>query len=433
MLDTRPWFANTDDLAARSPNPLAKGLFGSDILRIAGEIRARQAAGAAVTNFSIGDFAPSIHAIPDALSSAIQSELANGQTNYPPAEGLIELREAVCDLYRRELDLNYDPSCVQVGSGARPPIYAAFGVLVAPGDKVVYPVPSWNVNYYVYLTGGVGVPLVTSPDNGFMPTADELRPHLSTARLLVINSPQNPSGTVIAPDELRAISELIVAENHRREALGERPLFLLYDAVYWQLTFAGSTFATPMGLVPEMARYTVMVDAISKCWAATGLRVGWSVSPPWIRDRMKPLIGHMGAWAARAEQRATAALLRDPELLGDYMPTLRADMQRKLARLADGLRLLKAEGLPCDALDPQGALYLTARFALHGRTLDGAVANSDEDVRKWLLAKAGVGIVPFASFGYPEGDGWVRFSVGAVDDAGVDAALARLGGALRSI
>jgi len=141
---------------------------------------------------------------------------------------------------------------------------------VAPGDIVVYPVPNWNNQYYAYLNRARAVAVPTRPENGFLPTAEELAPHLKVARLFCLCSPSNPTGTVFGREQLTAICEAVVDENRRRRAVGDRPLMVLYDQVYWQLVFAGSEHLTPVGLVPEMARYTLFVDAISKGWAATG-------------------------------------------------------------------------------------------------------------------------------------------------------------------
>jgi len=421
-LDIEKVLNNAEVLAERAPSPLARGLQGSAILKIAAEVRALRATGASVGNFTIGDFNPEIFSIPQAFKERIKSELDAGQTNYPPAVGIPELREAVRGFYADRLGLDYPEGTVQVGAGARPPIFAAFKTIIEEGDVVVYPVPTWNIRYYVYLNQAVGVPVVTQPENGFMPTAGDLLPHLPTARLIVLNSPLNPCGTVIAENLLREICEAIVAENERRMPLGERPLMLLYDQVYWQLTFEGYTHHTPVDLVPAMAEYTVLIDAISKCWAATGLRVGWAVAPPWIRGRMAPLVGHMGAWAARAEQQATAAMLNEPSEIDAFMVEFKGAVKRRLQILRDGILALKEQGLPVDCLDAQGAIYLSVRFDLEG---------GDEAIRRRILQEAGIALVPFTAFGYPEGTGWTRFSVGAVTERDIEDALTRLGEFLR--
>lgn len=425
-IDVAAQFTDVGDLPARTLNTLAKGLTGSVILDIAAEVNAIKASGTTVANFTIGDFAPEQFRIPPALTSAIEEELRAGNTNYPPAVGVPELRKAIRNLYKRELGLDYPEGCVQVGSGARPPIFSAYASILEPGDQVVYPVPSWNVRYYAYLSNAEGIPLATKAENGFMPSLEEVEPYLKTARVLAINSPLNPSGTMITRELLASLCEAILTENHRREAAGERPLMLVYDQVYWQLTFSENLpHITPLHINPEMARYTIFIDAISKCWAATGLRVGWAVVPPWLLGKMKPLVGHMGAWAARPEQLATAKLMDNPELLAEWMPQFKADIQARLDALHNGLQALKAEGFPVDSMSPEGAIYLTARADLIGTEVDGETLDED-GVRKLLLHKAGIAVVPFSAFGYPAGSGWLRFSVGAVSVQDIHDSLGRL-------
>lgn len=429
-IDTAALFAECDDLAARTPNALARGMEGSAILAIAGEVGAMKARGVDVANYTVGDFSPSEFRIPPALTEAIGEELAAGNTNYPPAIGIPELREAIRRLYKRDLGLDYPEGCVQVGSGARPPLYAAFATLLEPGDVMLYAVPSWNNPYYAYLNHAEAVAVEGRPENGFLPTLEDIAPNLQQARVLCLNSPLNPAGTVMSEEQLRAICEAIVAENRRRAAIGDRPLILIYDQVYWQLVYGEAKHYTPVGLVPEMARYTVFIDAISKCWAGTGIRLGWSVSPPWIRDRMKPLIGHMGAWAPRAEQHATARLIDDPSLLGEWPTTFASDITERLNTLRDGLLSMKAAGLPVDALAAEGALYLTVQFDLLGKTLRGQELRTDDDIRRYLLQEAHTAVVPFTAFGLTRDSGWVRFSVGAVSVADIEASLERIRTAL---
>lgn len=433
-VDVSALYQAAEDIAPRATAPAMDKLQRSSILAVAQQVRELRAEGRTVHNLTIGDFDPAIFPVPDALVQRIKKHLDDGQTNYPPAVGATELREAICTLYRRELGLDFPVDSVIVGSGARPPIYSAFRAVVAPGDTVVYPVPSWNVHHYVTLNNAVGVPLVTRPEDGFMPTAEELAPHLSTARLLVINSPQNPSGSVITEELLGGLCDALLAENARRRDAGERPLMMLYDAVYWQLVHGGTPHLTPIGLRPEMAPYTIMIDAISKAWAATGVRVGWGVAPPWVRVKMQALTGHMGAWAAKAEQLATADLLEDPALMGSFMQDFHAQIQARLAALANGIQVMKDEGLPIDCLPVEGAIYLSLQLGAQGRTTaSGTLLETDEDVRAWLLEEAGVAVVPFTAFGYPAGSGWMRMSVGSVTMDDIRATLDAIRSAMTSL
>jgi aspartate aminotransferase len=406
---------------------MARGLVGSEILRISADIRLKQAAGAAICNLTVGDFSSQEFPIPRALRDGTLRALEAGETNYPPSDGMLRLREAVRAFYRSRLGLDLPLESVLIAGGSRPVIYATYRALVEPGDTVVYPVPSWNNNHYCHLSGARQVPLVTRPEDGFLPTAAALEPHLREARLLALNTPLNPAGTTLAEREVRQIAELVVAENRRREQGGERPLYILYDQVYWMLTFGQARHFTPTQLVPASAPYTVYIDGISKAFAATGLRVGWGVGPPTVIRAMCDLLGHVGAWAPRPEQVATAELLRDEGEVDRYHEQLCAGLRARLDRLYRGIAAMAASGLPVRAIAPQGAIYLSAQFELAGR--HGLRTN--DDVRRYLLDEAGFAVVPFQAFGLAGENGWFRLSVGAVSERDIEAALPRVEAALR--
>lgn len=407
---------------------------GSEILRIASEIRALVAAGNSVCDLTVGDFAPKHFPVPAALVDGIRDALEKGETNYPPSNGVPALREAVRRYYARELGLDYPVESVLVASGARPLIYALFRTVCDPGDRVVYPVPSWNNNHYTYLVGAEGVPVICGAEDRFMPTAAQVEPHLSGARLLCLNSPLNPCGTVIDPEALRAICELVLDENAKRETLGERPLYVMWDHIYWMLCFGEARHATPPGLIPEMTRYTVMVDGISKAFAATGLRVGFGVGPADLISRMTSLLGHVGAWAPRPEQFATARLLDDDAAIAEYHASFKTAIEARLSLLHKGFQSMKAQGVPVDSVEPMGAIYLSARIHPFEKTTpQGARLDSNEAIRKYLLESAGMAIVPFGAFGATVDDGWFRLSVGAVGIDDVEKALPRLSQALRAL
>jgi aspartate aminotransferase len=401
-----------------SLSELARGAVGSEILRIAAEIRALKAKGAAICNLTVGDFEPSLFPIPPSLLAGTKAALDAGHTNYPPSDGVLPLREAVVRFYERELGLRYPVESVLITGGARPLLYGAYKTILDPGDVALYPVPSWNNNHYAYLAGAHGVPIAVHQASNFFPTPDDLAPQLPSARLLLINSPLNPTGTVIAPEALAAIAALVVEENERRRHGGKKALWLVYDQVYWQLTFGAAHHATPVALVPEVAPYTVMLDAASKTFAATGMRVGWGVMPPAMRARMANVLGHVGAWAPKAEQMAVAALLDDADAIRRYHETMRAAVQERLALLSEGFAALARDGLPVETLAPQGAIYLSVRVALPGKT--------NEETRRFLLDGAGLAVVPFQAFGLMEESGWFRLSVGAVSSDDIRALFPRL-------
>lgn len=420
--------------AARPPaaprlGRMASALVGSEILKIAAEVRERVAAGAEVCNLTVGDFDPRYFRPPASFVEGVAAALRRGETNYPPAPGIQPLRQAVSDFWHRELGLDYPAAQVVICGGSRPAIYATYRALVDPGDRVVYPTPSWNNNHYVHLAGAEGVPVPCTAATGFLPTPALLAPHLRGARLLALNSPLNPAGTELDADALGGICDLVLDENRRRGA-SERPLYLMFDAVYWTLRFRDTPYAHPVSVRPEMARYTIYVDGISKAFASTGVRVGWLAGPPDLTPAMSDTLGHVGAWAPRAEQAATAELLASPEIIASYHRDLVAGVRRRLDLLHDGIAKLPG----CEALAPEGAIYLSARFPLEGRsTPDGQRLDSGEAVRRYLLQAAGIALVPFGAFGVRDSDGWFRLSVGAVSLPEVEAALPRLAAAVAAL
>jgi aspartate aminotransferase len=189
---------------------------------------------------------------------------------------------------------------------------------------------------------------------------------------------------------------------------------------------------TPPGLVAETARWTILVDGISKAFAATGVRVGWALGPADVIERMSAVLGHVGAWAPRAEQVATAELYDDAEAVREHLAGFQQAILARLRRLHRGFMDLRAEGFAVDALEPAGTIYLAARIHPFGRrTAQGSVLATSDDVRRWLLEEAALAIVPFQAFGVTQDEGWFRLSVGAVGEREIEEALPRLGAALR--
>ncbi|MDQ3696707.1 MAG: aminotransferase class I/II-fold pyridoxal phosphate-dependent enzyme [Gemmatimonadota bacterium] len=410
----------------RRVSAMADGLAGSEILKIAAEIRAMRASGAQLCNLTVGDFDPAELRIPARLEEEIAAALQSGETNYPPSNGMPALREAVRGFYSERLRLRYPLDGVLITAGSRPGIYATFRTLVDPGDRVVYAVPSWNNNHYCHLVGAVDVPVTCGPKDAFLPTRARLADAVRGARLLALNSPANPTGTMFEAATLAGICDLVLEENARRTA-GQRPLYVMYDQVYWMLTFDGRAHVDPVTLCPEMTPYTIFIDGISKAFAATGVRVGWVVGPQDVIAPMSNLLGHVGAWAPRAEQVATAKWLGAAGEVTAYRDQLVGGLQLRVRTLYDGLISMRDAGLPVDAIAPMGALYLSARFALNGkRASSGEVLGTNEEIRAWLLREAGLAAVPFQAFGTAEETGWFRLSIGAASVAEIERVMPRL-------
>jgi aspartate aminotransferase len=413
--------------------PQAGSLKGSEILRIATEIRARVAAGEQICNLTVGDFDPRQFRVPRLLEEGTIEALRRGETNYPPGIGMPVLRESVRRFYENELGLSYPLESVLITTGSRPGVYGTYRTLVGEGERVIYGVPSWNNNYYSHMVGAEGVPIECGSDDSFLPTRERLEPVITDARMIALNSPLNPTGTAFTAESLGAICDLVLEENARRTA-AEGPLYVLYDHVYWQLTFGGVEHVNPVSLRPEMAPYTILIDGISKAFAATGMRVGWVVGPAPAIKVMENILTHVGTWAPRAEQIATARLLDQPQEVASFRESLIAGVQERLQLLYSAIHEFKSAGHAVDAAEPMGAIYLSARFDLRGRVArNGTRLSSHDDVRKWLLEEAGMAVVPFDAFGSSTDEGWFRLSVGAVSVADIQASLPRLRAGLESL
>lgn len=422
--------AETAAWLASGLSPMAASLRGSSILVIAARVRELVAGGREVCNLTIGDFNPAEYPVPTELRVGTKAALDAGHTNYPPANGIAPLRTAVAEMYRRRLGISVDPAVVSVASGARPLLFAAYNALVTPGDKVVFAAPSWNNNHYTQIVGANAVRLPVGPEDNFFPGAEAFAPHLHDARIFFLNSPLNPSGTMIRREVLTELCEAIVNENERRKTTGDKPLFLIYDQIYWMLRLGDVEHVDPIGVDPRMADYTVYVDGISKAFAATGMRVGWGISPAPIAAAMNRLLGHVGAWAPHPEQHATAALLADDEAVDRYLAWIRFEARERLQIIFDGVEAMRAAGLPVRALAPEGAIYLSVQIDVRGWRNGDQVLQTTAEIGNYLLDEAGVAVVPFDAFGASHAAAWFRLSVGAVSRDALTAALARIEAAL---
>lgn len=405
---------------------MAQGLVGSEILKIAADIRARVAAGQKIVNLTVGDFKPDVFSIPGVLKLGIAEAYDKGETNYPPSDGVPELRLAVRNFYAERLGLDYTTASVVIAGGVRPVIYCSYRTLLDPGETLAYPVPSWNNNHYTWLVGAKGQPIVASRETNFLPTAGDIKPHLAGTRVLILNSPLNPAGTAYSHDELQKIVEMILDENGRRTAAGLRPLMLLYDQVYWMLTFGTTKHITPVAIDKRMKDYTIFTDGMSKAFAATGLRVGWCVGPEKVMKPLSDILGHVGAWAPRPEQVACARFLADSVNLEAYSLCLKHGIEKRLVTLYEGFEAMRQDGFPVESITPQGAIYLSARINLIGKTVAGVRLDTNEQIRQLLLEKAAMAVVPFQAFGLKEESGWFRLSVGALAPTDLDGLFPRL-------
>jgi len=412
---------------------IAENIIGSEIIKLAAEVNQKIKLGEQIYNLTIGDFNPKEFPIPSELKQYIVDEYFNDQTNYPAADGMLELRQSVSQLLKKNGGLDYAADEILIAGGARPIIYCIFKALVDAEDHVLFATPSWNNNHYTYLNGAKPIVIEVSPEQNFMPTAADIKPHIGNITFIALCSPQNPTGTVFTKEGLEEICDLILEENKKRDP-SRKPVYLMYDQIYWALTQGDIKHYDPVSLRPAMKEYTVFVDGISKSLSATGVRVGWSMGPKFIIDKMKSILTHVGAWAPKAEQLATARYLSDLNSYDSFIEKQNEKINARLDGLYKGIQSLKKEGHKVNAISPQAAIYLTVQFALHGqKTTEGKILATTKDVTNYLLDEAKLAIVPFYAFGSPETSNWYRLSVGTCRLEDVEQIISNLHKALSKL
>ena len=412
---------------------LSETLIGSEIVKLGGEIREKIRKGERIYNFTVGDFDPSIFPIPKELEDAIVEAYRKHFTNYPAAEGNLDLREAIVSFTKNMEGLDYTTGEVLVAAGGRPLIYALFRAICDKGDKIIYAVPSWNNNHYTHFVDGEHIVVEAKAENNFMPSADDIRPFIKEATLIALCSPQNPTGTTFKKHDLEAICDLVLEENKRRSE-NEKKLYVMYDQMYWHLTYGSIEHYNPVSLRSEMRNYTIFIDAISKVFAATGVRVGWSMGPTGIINKMKAILTHLGAWAPMAEQKAVAWYLGKSNAIKKYLSHFKKEIEERLRSIYDGFMLLKSEGLAVDAIAPEAAIYLTIKIDLVGKkTNDGKLLENQNDVTDYILNEASLAVVPFYAFGASRNSAWYRLSVGTCRKDEISEMIDKLREALKKL
>ena len=412
---------------------LAETLIVSEIVKLGNAISERIRSGEKIYNYTIGDFDSSIFPIPQELENLIVEEYQKGSTSYPPADGVLDLRKAVSTFVKEWEGLEYNVDEIQIAAGGRPLIYSLFKAIVDKGDKVIYGVPSWNNNHYVHLTDGEHCVIECSEENDFMPSVQDIATHIKGATLICLCSPQNPTGTTIRKESLEEICDLILEENKYRVDY-DKKLYLMFDQMYWTLTYNKTEHFNPITLRPAMKEYTIFIDGISKAFAATGVRVGWSLGPANVIAKMKAILSHLGAWSPLAEQKATARYLGNTEAIKHYLYNYKHELEYRLQSIFKGFKALKQKGYNVDAVTPQAAIYLTVKIELVGmHTKDDKLLGTQADVTAYLLSEAKLAIVPFYAFGAGKQNPWYRLSVGTCKKEEITEMLGKLETALSKL
>ena len=420
-------------MASSKLSQLAETLIGSEIVKLGGIIRDKIKLGEHIYNYTIGDFDSAQFPIPEVLKNEIIKAYNEGYTNYPAAEGELDLRNAVASFLLTNENLQFTPAEILIAAGGRPLIYALYRAIVDKGEKVIYPVPSWNNNHYAHFTEAEHITIDAKKENNFMPTAAQIKPHVKGASLIAVCSPLNPTGTTFTKQELEAICDMVIEENEQRKE-GEKKLYLMYDQIYWTLTYADTQHYNPIALRPKMKDYTIFIDGISKAFAATGVRVGWAMGPAEVIAKMRAINSHVGAWAPMAEQKAVARFLVQQDVVSNYLLHFKKEIELRLRGIYEGFIQLKTEGFPVDAITPQAAIYLTIQINIAGKkTADGTMIKNQEEVTAYILDEAKLAVVPFYAFGANKQSTWYRLSVGCCKKDDIDIMLKKLREALRKL
>jgi aspartate/methionine/tyrosine aminotransferase len=322
---------------------------------------------------------------PKHIIEAAKQALDEGYTHYGPTQGLPELRESIARYISRTRGIHVGPEHVSVVPGGKPIIFFPMLALIEPGDEVIYPDPGFPIyDSMIRFSGGVPVPIPLIEERGFSFDLDLLRKRLSPkTKLLVLNSPQNPTGGLIPPEEIRAIADLV----------RDRDLMVLSDEIYSRIYYGDEPPASIASL-PGMLEKTIILDGFSKTYAMTGWRMGYGVMPEWLVEAVNKLMVNSNSCTASFTQRAGLAALDGPQQAVEAMV---AEFHRRRDAFCAGLN--QVPGFRC-AL-PGGAFYAFANITGTGM--------KSKELADYLLYEGGVSCLSGAAFG-EYGEGYIRFS-----------------------
>ncbi|MEF2278128.1 pyridoxal phosphate-dependent aminotransferase [Deinococcus sp. YIM 134068] len=374
----------------------ARSLKPSSTVAVTSRALELRRAGVDVISMSVGE--PDFDTPPHIKAAAVRA-IEAGKTKYTAVNGLAELREAISAKFARENGLSYAPDAVTVTSGGKQALFNAFFALLDPGDEVLIPAPYW-VSYpeMVALTGAVPVAVPTTPESGFMLDPDEVAARITPrTRMIVLNSPGNPTGAVFPPEVLETVARL--AQKH--------DLVIVTDEMYEHLVYD----ATQVSIGRYAPEHTLTINGASKAYAMTGWRIGYAGGPKGVIGAMNALQSQSTSNASSVSQYAALAALQEHEETARFIDMARTAYRQRRDRIVAGLKGL---GLPTPT--PQGAFYVMADTTrIHADELEAA---------RLLLDEARVAVVPGTDFAAP---GQVRLSY-ATGLETIEEVLRRIGG-----
>lgn len=345
---------------------------------------------------------------PEHIRKAAKDALDLGKTRYTPAAGMPELRQAICDKLKRDNGLDYVPQQIVVSNGAKHSLFNSFQALLEEGDEVIVPGPYW-VSYpeIVRMAGGVPVIVEGTEENNFKPTIDDFRAAVTDkTRAVVINSPNNPNGFVFTREELQAIGDLAI----------EKDLSIVSDEIYEFLVYDGAEHISIASLSPEIKERTIVINGMSKAYAMTGWRIGYTASPLNAAKAMTNFQSHSTSCPNSIAQYAALTALSGPD---DQLKSMVAEFDRRRRRIVELIN--EIPGLSCKP--PKGAFYVMMNISgVFGKRYNGAPIVDSMSFTQLLLDNSHVAVVPGAGFG---ADAYVRLSY-ATSMENIEKGLARI-------
>lgn len=396
-------------------SPAVSTLKPSATLAAAAKAKDLKAKGITVYDFTLGepDFIT-----PDNVRRAAVAAMEAGHTHYTASGGIPELKKAVCAAYQRDYKLEITPAQVLISNGAKHSIHNVLAALCGPGDEVVIPGPYWvSYSALVELTGATPVIVETREESGFCMSADQFRKAITPrTRLMMLNNPSNPTGATYPVDKLQALADVAV----------EKDVTVLSDEIYEKLLYAGSQFRCFATLGPEVAKRTILVSGVSKAYAMTGWRIGWTVGPAEVIKAMDNLQSQETSNPCSISQFAAVEALNGPQ---QSVEAMRVEFEKRRNYVMERMRPWR-QRFGVTFAEPGGAFYaffnVSSRF---GKPLAGghSVSNAT-DFCAALLEQSHVALVTGDAFGAP---GYVRLSFATsmeVIKAGLDRIEAFLAG-----
>ena len=362
----------------------------SPTLAIDAKFKAMKADGIDVIGFGCGE--PDFDT-PDNIKAMAVKAIEDGQTKYTPASGTLALKKAICDKLKRDNGLDYTPANIVVSNGAKHSLINAFNAITNPGDEIIVPAPYW-VSYTEMIKMADGVPVIidTTEEDGFKFTAEQLKNAItSKTKALVLNSPSNPTGMLYSEAELREIAEIAV----------ENDIFVVADEIYEKLIYDGKEHVSIASFNEEIKNRTIIVNGVSKSYAMTGWRIGFTAANAEVTKVMSNMQSHAASNPSSISQ---AAALEAYEGEQSTVEEMRKVFEERRNYMVERINSIK--GVSCKK--PEGAFYVMMNIKdVFGKEVDGKVITNSDEFCEVLLEKSLVALVPGSGFGI---EGYVRWS-----------------------